>query len=196
MELFLRLLATVMRVLLPPLSHSIQAYAHRDWMLSLGLAAFCNGVPTEHYREVHAIIRFLKAKGNTPIEIHYQLTEVYGESCMEIKNIRKWCREFAFGYTQIHDDKPSGRSSTCNETVKVEETMRKDERVSLDDLCVSNPEVSRTTIYRIFKDKLQYREVCATWVPRMLTEDHKRQRVDSAHEFLLRYADEKDNILD
>ena len=143
--------------------------------------------------EVRAVIRFFNAKGNTLIEIHHQLTEVYGESCMDIKNIRKWCREFAFGRTEIHDDKPTGRPSTCNETVtKVEETMRKDRRVSLDDLCVSIPEVSRTTIYRILKDKLQYRKVCATWVPRMLTEDHKRQRVNSAHEFLRRYANEMD----
>ena len=74
--------------------------------------------------------------------------------------------------------------------------MRKDRRVSLDDLCVSIPEVSRTTIYRILTDKLQYRKVCATWVPGMLTEDHKQLRVDSDHEFLRRYADEKDNVLD
>ena len=54
----------------------------------------------------------------------------------------------------------------CHKTVaKVEETMRKDRWVSLDDLCVSIPEVSRTTIYRILTDKLQYRKVYATWVP-------------------------------
>ena len=66
------------------------------------------------------------------------------------QNIRKWCQEFAFGRTEIHDEKRSGRPSICNETVaKVEETMLKDRRVSLDDLCISIPEVSRTTIYRI-----------------------------------------------
>lgn len=30
----------------------------------------------------------------------------------------------------------------------------------------------------------------------MLTEDHKQQRINSSHEFLRRYADEKDNFLD
>ena len=87
--------------------------------------------------EVRAIIRFLNVKVNTPIEIHHQLTEVYGESCMDIKSIRKWCREFTFGRTEFHDEKRSGRPSTCKETVaKVEETMRKERRISLDDLCV------------------------------------------------------------
>ena len=123
--------------------------------------------------------------------------QVYGESCMDIKNIRKWCREFAFGLTEICDEKRSGRPSTCNETVtKVEETMHKNRWVSLDDLCVSIPEVTRTIIYRILTDKLQYWNVCARLFPWMLIEDHKQQRVDSAHEFLRRYADKKDKILD
>ena len=115
---------------------------------------------------------------------------------MDIKNVRKWCWEFAFGCTEIHDEQPSGRPSTWNEMVaKVEETMHKDRRVSLDDLCDSIPKVSRTIIYRIVTDKLQYRKVSATWVLRMLTENHKRQWVDSAHEFLRHYTDEKDNFL-
>ena len=35
--------------------------------------------------EVQAVIRFLNAKGVKPIEIHRQLTEVYGQSCMDFK---------------------------------------------------------------------------------------------------------------
>ena len=54
MELFLWFLAALLHVLFPPLSHSIQACTHRDRTLSLGLAAFCNGVPAEHYREVRS----------------------------------------------------------------------------------------------------------------------------------------------
>lgn len=147
--------------------------------------------------EVRAVIRFLNAKGVEPIEIHRQLTEVYGQSCMDVKNVRKWCREFTAGRTEIHDEQRSGRPSISDETVaKVEENMREDRRITLDALCILVPEVSRSTIHRILTEKLQYRKVCARWVPRMLTEDHKRQRVDSSREFLRRYADEKDNFLD
>lgn len=147
--------------------------------------------------EVRAVIRFFNAKGVEPIEIHRQLKEVYGESCMDVKNVRKWCREFTAGRTEIHDEQRSGRPSISDETVAmVEKTMREDRRITLDDLCILVPEVSRSTIHRILTEKLQYRKVCARWVPRMLTEDHKRQRVDSSREFLRRYADEKDNFLD
>jgi len=147
--------------------------------------------------EVRAVIRFLNAKGVKPIEIHRQLTEVYGESCMDVKNVRKWCREFTAGRTEIHDEERSGRPSISDETVaKVEQIMRQDRRITLDDLCILVPEVSRSTIGRTLTEKLEYRKVCARWVPRMLTEDHQRQRIDSSREFLQRYADENDNFLD
>jgi histone-lysine N-methyltransferase SETMAR len=114
---------------------------------------------------------------------------------MDIKNVRKWCREFESGRTAIHDEERTGRPSLSDETVaKIERVMRQDRRITLDDLSILVPEVSRTSIYRVLTEKLNYRKVCARWVPRMLTEDHKRQRVDSSREFLRRYADEKDNF--
>lgn len=77
------------------------------------------------------------------------------------------------------------------ETVNFRRGSREDRRINLDDLCILVPEVSRSTIYGILTEKLQYHKVCARWLPRMLTEDHKRQRVDSSREFFRRYADEK-----
>ncbi|UYV81547.1 hypothetical protein LAZ67_20001502 [Cordylochernes scorpioides] len=35
--------------------------------------------------ELRSVIRFLNAKNNSPVEIHRQLVEVYGEKCMDIK---------------------------------------------------------------------------------------------------------------
>ncbi|CAK9810904.1 Histone-lysine N-methyltransferase SETMAR [Anthophora plagiata] len=116
---------------------------------------------------------------------------------MDVKNVRNWCREFAAGRSEVHDDKRSGRPSISDETVaKVEQTMREDRRITVDDFCILVPEVSRSIIHRILTEKLQYRKVCARWVPRMLTENHQRQRVETSREFLRRYADEKDNFLD
>ncbi|XP_015438009.1 PREDICTED: histone-lysine N-methyltransferase SETMAR-like [Dufourea novaeangliae] len=116
---------------------------------------------------------------------------------MDVKNVSEWCREFAAGRTEVHDEERSGRPSISNEiAAKVEQTMREDRRITLDDLCILVPEISRSTIHRILTEKLQYRKVCARWVPRMLTEDHQRQRVESSREFVRRYADEKDNVLD
>ena len=56
--------------------------------------------------------------------------------------------------------------------------------------------ISRSTIGRTLTEKLEYRKVCARWVPCMLTEDHQWQRIDSSREFLQCYADENDNFSD
>ncbi|KAF2890947.1 hypothetical protein ILUMI_15226, partial [Ignelater luminosus] len=60
--------------------------------LPLGATARC---------KVRAVIRFLNEKGVKLIEVKHQLEEVYGKSCMDVKNVRKWCREFTAGRTEI-----------------------------------------------------------------------------------------------
>lgn len=67
--------------------------------------------------EVHAVILFLNGKGIKLVEIHCQLTEVYGQSCTDVKNICKWCREVTAGHTEIHDKERSSRPTISNEAV-------------------------------------------------------------------------------
>jgi hypothetical protein len=58
------------------------------------------------------------------------------------------------------------------------------------------PEVSKTTIHEGVTQKLGYRKLCASWVPKMLTDDHKTKRMGSALKFLTRYAQDGDEFLD
>lgn len=44
--------------------------------------------------ELLSVIKLLHAKKNSPIKAYHQLEEVYDEKCMDVKNVRKWCREF------------------------------------------------------------------------------------------------------
>jgi transposase len=60
--------------------------------------------------EVRSVIRFLNAKGERPAEIHKQIVAVYGE-VMNRQNVKKWCREFSEGRTDVHDEERSGRPS-------------------------------------------------------------------------------------
>ncbi|KOC58751.1 Histone-lysine N-methyltransferase SETMAR [Habropoda laboriosa] len=97
---------------------------------------------------------------------------------MSVQHVRKWGREFKDGRTDVHDEQRSGRPSISDETIaKVEETMLKDRRVTARELCEMVPYVSKTCIDTILTDHLGYAKVCARRVPRMLTEDHKRQRM-------------------
>ena len=58
------------------------------------------------------------------------------------------------------------------------------------------PEVSKTTFHEAVTEKLGYRKLCASWVPKILTDDHKAKRLGSALKFFTRYAQEGDEFLD
>jgi hypothetical protein len=51
--------------------------------------------------EVRAVIRVLNAQNVRPIEIYHQLIAVYGEGVMNEPNVRKWCRMFNEGRTNV-----------------------------------------------------------------------------------------------
>jgi hypothetical protein len=78
----------------------------------------------------------------------------------------------------------------------VEETMLKDRRVTVRELCEMIPEVSKTCIDKILTDHLGYAKVCARWVPRMFTEDHKQQRVEATRKFPQAYETDGEEFLD
>ncbi|KAL4134938.1 hypothetical protein QTP88_006618 [Uroleucon formosanum] len=136
--------------------------------------------------ELHAVIRFLHSRGETPAAIHRQLCTSYGS---------KWCREFSNGRTNIHDEARSGRPSVSdNLREQVESELREDRRVTVREL-EEKLQIPKSSLYRIISD-LGYRKCSARWVPKMLTEDHKRQRIESSREVLELYAEERAVFLD
>ena len=58
--------------------------------------------------KVRSVIRFLKAIGERPAEIHKQIPAVYGK-VMNGQNVTKWCREFSEGRFDVQDEQRSGR---------------------------------------------------------------------------------------
>jgi transposase len=61
--------------------------------------------------EVRAVIRFLHAEGQSAAEIHRRLCRVYGDNVMNDSCVRKWCRKFRDGRTDVHDEGGQGRHS-------------------------------------------------------------------------------------
>ena len=96
--------------------------------------------------ELHAVFRFLSAKGTTPIDIPRQLCKVYGPFCMDVKNLRKWVREFMYRCTDVHDVQCLGQPSVSGKTitkVEQEQNMLEDLHVTVRELCEWIPEVSK-----------------------------------------------------
>ncbi|KAJ4430019.1 hypothetical protein ANN_22227 [Periplaneta americana] len=54
--------------------------------------------------------------------IHLEITAVYG-NIMSDRTVRRWCREFRDGRTNIHDEERSGRPSVMNDEPIAKETQ-------------------------------------------------------------------------
>ena len=55
--------------------------------------------------------------------------------------------------------------------------------------------VSAGSVYSLIHDSLKFSKVCARWMPKELTEERKRKRLDVCSQHLARYREEGDNFL-
>ena len=99
-------------------------------------------------------------------------------------------KHFRDGNTRIQDQPHSGRPRTASTEPnknRVDEIIKEDRRVTLDTIAtklgIGHNAVQEMT------GSLGYRKICALWVPRLLTEDHKVQRKAITSEMLQRYRD-------
>ncbi|KAJ4425723.1 hypothetical protein ANN_27919 [Periplaneta americana] len=148
--------------------------------------------------EVRSVIRFLNAQHLKHAEIYRQFKEVYGDTVMNERNVRKWCEMFNNGRTNVHDETRPGHPSLITEDLKtkVNDRILQDRRTSLDELHIAFPDISRSLLGEIVSQYLGYHKICARWVPRQLSDQHKTHRMASALTFLMRYHTDGDAFLD
>jgi len=147
-------------------------------------------------REMRSVIGFLNAKNVKPAEIHHQRCDVYGEHAMSSSTVRRCVRLFNEGRENVHDPR-RGRPSVVNEDLvrAVAEKIRENKRFTITSLSLHFPQIPRSLLHEILSDKLEFRNLCARWVPKMLTEEHKLKRHASAMDFLIQYSEEDDKFL-
>ncbi|GFV89672.1 histone-lysine N-methyltransferase SETMAR [Trichonephila clavipes] len=148
--------------------------------------------------EIGSVIWFLTAKNVSAAEIHRQISDVYGPNAMSSSKVRKWVRAFKDGRENVHDEPRSGRPSVITDDLvnAVDEKIREDRRFTISTLALEFPNVGRTTLHKVVSEKLKFRKLCARWVPRLLTEEHKLKIMSCALDFLDRYHKEGDQFLE
>ena len=100
-------------------------------------------------------------------ETHLRLQLSYGDICMVSSSVRRRVKYFEDGYTSIQDEPRSGRprtASTERNKERVDELIRGDRRVTMND-------IAEKLAVQESMQSLGYRNVCARWVPRLLTSD-------------------------
>jgi hypothetical protein len=104
---------------------------------------------------------------------------------------------FSQGRSKVADDARPGRpvQIATETTVQwVEELIRADRRITID-IVATAPGCSHGLAYSIMHDHLEFRRVCARWVPRELKDREKMNRMGLSLQHLLRHADEGEDML-
>jgi hypothetical protein len=104
---------------------------------------------------------------------------------------------FKNGRTSVTDDERSGRPSTSTaeeNTERVHAMILDNRRVTIDEM-VYHLLISHGSVHEITHNRLGFRKVCARWVSKQLTEEHKRNRLAICRSLLNRYGQEGDAFL-
>ena len=133
-----------------------------------------------------AVIEFLSLEGTGPKEIHDRLRNVYGDMSPSYATVKRWAVETKCGRRSLGDEPRSGRPATAvtEENVAALETMiKEDRRITVQEMAHALG-ISVGSVETILHDHLNMNKVCARWVPRMLTEQMKANRLEKSRENL------------
>lgn len=146
--------------------------------------------------EQRSVVRFLLAEGVSPPDIHKRMLAQYGKSCMNLRNVYKWVERFKDGRFSVEDEHRSGRPvevSTPSLQQRVDEMIKHNRRVTVEEIANAQS-VSVGTAHSIVKN-LNYRKTYARWVLKMLTSDHKSERLRICKVLKYRYQAQGDEFL-
>ena len=112
------------------------------------------------------------------------LQQAYGEDCLSRTQCSKWYQRFKLGRTSIEDDPKSGRpsSSTGDDHIeKVRSVIRENRRLNVREVS-EEVGICKSSCHTILTEKLMMHRVAAKFVPRLLTEEQKQNRVTVSQE--------------
>lgn len=139
--------------------------------------------------EHRAVIKFLTLQGKQADAILNEMTSVYGTEAPSLRTIQKWVSLFKRGRTSLEDDPREGRprtSRTDENVAAVLHLVRQDRRITIS-VIEESLHISAGTIVSILHEDLQMRKISARWVPKLLSDENKTERVEIAMEVLSRY---------
>ena len=119
------------------------------------------------------------------VAIHWKLKTAFPSISYSV--VKKWCREFQSKQrTSCEDMSRTGRPRTLHTDANVSKVL-----TILDDIARHSIRsistalgISYVTVSTILHEDLDMTKVCSVWVPRLLSDQKKQQRVQSAHEIL------------
>ena len=137
----------------------------------------------------HEIQAYNKARSKLSCSLKKLMTEIstaFGPSCVSYDTVRRWKKKFESGVESINNAPKSGRpkSASRKEIVsKIKEIIEGDARFTVRNIA-RKVGISLSTVHLILKKHLKVSKISARWVPHLLTDEQKRQRVKVAKKLL------------
>jgi len=143
--------------------------------------------------EQRVCVKFSFKLGKTFTETFQMLQQAYGEDCLRRTQCYEWYQRFKSGRTSTEDDPKSGRpsSSTGDDHIeKVRSVIHENHRLTIREVS-EEVGICKSSCHTILTEKLKMHRVAAKFVPRLLTEEQKQNRVTVSQELLNRSNTDK-----
>ena len=147
--------------------------------------------------EFQAMIKHLYLKGLTLKEIKAELDEVHSTSAPVFATVYNWVNEFKRGRTSTKDEHRSGHpvEVTTPEMIdRIHDMVLSDRRITVREI-VKATGISRGTVCSILHAKMGVKKISARWVPRLLSEENKQNRVVDSETILALLRRNPDELL-
>jgi transposase len=92
------------------------------------------------------------------VEIHRELSTVYGQNAMSEGTVGQWCRVFKDGRANVHDEERSGRPSVLSDDLVqgADQNICERHHFTISELSCKFPQISHTVLYEIITVGLGY----------------------------------------
>ena len=138
------------------------------------------------------IRKYILARCNLGVSrdiISEEVTRLFGESAVSKKTVYRWVSRFNHGRQSISDDKHSGRPTyavTNSNISKIRELLKIDGRLTVREIA-NTIGISTGSVFTILKSKLNFKKICARWIPHILTKEQKNERLQKCQKLLKMY---------
>ena len=117
--------------------------------------------------------------GFPPTEIHADSQKVYGNGALKYATLCKWIRHFNDGWESIENDPWVGRPVSVlmeKNVATVKTLIEEDTRYMVQEIEELSG-IHSSSVWKILREQLGLRRICARWVPHLLTDEQKQSRV-------------------